>query len=292
MRITALASGSSGNAYLVAAGTTRVLLDAGLPAPVLERYLRGRGVPAARLDAIFLSHEHSDHLCGVGALARRYRLPVFATPGTFHAGATPLGTLPNRIELAVDQPVAVGSLLISPFPVAHDAAEPVGFCVAGDDRRIGLCTDLGHVTPEVQAALAGVDLLIIEANHDRERLRNGPYHWALKRRVGGPTGHLSNAEAAALVQEIAGARPPHAIWLAHLSTTNNTPDLARTEVQTALAQIGRATIPVEVVGRDRPSLVWDSTTMPAVPPPAAFVPPIVAPNPAPVVPAQQLALPW
>ncbi len=291
MRITALASGSSGNAYLVGAGTTRVLLDAGLPAPVLERYLRGQGVGAARLAAIFVSHEHTDHLCGVGGLARRHRLPVFATPGTFRAGADPLGRLPEPIELAVDRPVQVGSLVIRPFPVAHDAAEPVAFCVEGDGFRIGLCTDLGQVTPAVRAALAGVDLLIIEANHDRERLRSGPYHWALKRRVGGPTGHLSNSEAAALVQELATIQPPHAVWLAHLSTTNNTPDLARTEVQTALAQIGHAALPVAVVGRDRPSLAWDSATV-AARPSATSVPPAVVPVPPAVPPNQQLALPW
>jgi phosphoribosyl 1,2-cyclic phosphodiesterase len=271
MRITALASGSSGNAYLVVAGSSRVLLDAGLPVPLLERYLRQCGVAAAELDAIFVSHEHTDHLAGVGPLARRYRLPVFATPGTFQAGATLLERLPERVELSPERSYTIGALTVGTFPVAHDAAEPVGFWAAGDGSSVGVCTDLGAVTPPVRAALAGVDLLVLEANHDLARLQQGPYPWPLKRRVAGPRGHLSNAEAALLVQELAQARPPHTIWLAHLSATNNTPDLAREAVQAALAAVGHGTIPVRVAGRHRPSVSWTS--------------------PAPVA-SQQLTLPW
>jgi phosphoribosyl 1,2-cyclic phosphodiesterase len=271
MRVNALASGSSGNAYLVSAGASRVLLDAGLPAPLLERYLRHCGVAAAQLSGIFVSHEHTDHLTGVGALARRYRLPVFATPGTLQAGAAVLGPLPEVVALSPERTTTLGALTLGSFPVAHDAAEPVGFWVAGDGVSLGLCTDLGQVTPPVRAALGGVDLLILEANHDPERLWQGPYPWPLKRRVSGPSGHLSNADAAALVVELAQARPPHTVWLAHLSATNNTPDLARGAVVEALAAAGLGGLPVRVVGRGRPSLSWERS--------------------APVV-SQQLGLPW
>jgi phosphoribosyl 1,2-cyclic phosphodiesterase len=271
MRIIALASGSSGNAYLVVSGSSHVLFDAGLPAPLLERYLRAYGVAARQLSAIFVSHEHTDHLCGAGALARRYRLPVFATAGTLRAGAAVLGPLPDRRELAPGGTEQVGALLVRTFPVAHDAAEPVGFRVSGDGTTIGLCTDLGQITPVVRGALAAADLLVIEANHDHERLWNGPYPWPLKRRVAGPTGHLSNSDTAEFVQALAQERPPHTVWLAHLSATNNTPALARGAVRTALAAVGQSAIPVEIVGRDRPSLSWDGT----------------APAP-----ARQLALPW
>jgi phosphoribosyl 1,2-cyclic phosphodiesterase len=273
MRIMALASGSSGNAYLVAAGDSRVLFDAGLPAPLLERYLRAVGVPAARLSAIFVSHEHTDHLCGVGPLARRYRLPVVATPGTLRAGATVLGPLPDRHELSPGRTVQIGALTVGAFPVAHDAAEPVGFWVVGEGLRLGLCTDLGQVTPPVREALAAVDVLVIEANHDHDRLWRGPYPWPLKRRVAGPTGHLSNTDTAQLVQALAQEHPPQTVWLAHLSATNNTPALARAAVQAALAEVGHAAIPVEVAARSRPSLTWDGT----------------APASAPI---HQLALPW
>lgn len=257
MRVNALASGSSGNAYLVSAGASRVLLDAGLPAPVLERYLRHCGAAAAQLSGIFVSHEHGDHLAGVGALARRYRLPVFATPGTLRAGAAGLGALPAVSELSPERTTTLGALTIGVFPVAHDAAEPVGFWVAGDGTSLGLCTDLGQVTPPVEAALAGVDLLVIEANYDQERLWQGPYPWPLKRRVAGPTGHLPNHEAAQLVTALAAARPPQMVWLAHLSATNNTPALARAAVAGALAAAGYGGVPVRVVGRGRPSLSWE-----------------------------------
>ena len=132
-----LASGSSGNAYLVVAGASRVLLDAGLPAPLLERYLRQCGAAAAQLSGIFVSHEHSDHVAGVGALARRYRLPVFATRGTFAAGAAMLGLLPEMVELSPERSHTLGALTVGCFPVAHDAAEPVGFWVAGDGQQCG-----------------------------------------------------------------------------------------------------------------------------------------------------------
>jgi phosphoribosyl 1,2-cyclic phosphodiesterase len=253
----ALASGSSGNAYLVSAADSHVLFDAGLPAPLLERYLRACGVAARQLSAIFVSHEHTDHLCGAGALARRYRLPVFATAGSLRAGAAVLGPLPDRHALVPGQTEQVGTLTVGTFPVAHDAAEPIGFRVAGDGMTIGLCTDLGQITPVVREALAEADLLVIEANHDHERLWRGPYPWPLKRRVAGPTGHLSYSDTAQFVQALAQARPPHTIWLAHLSATNNTPVLARGAVRAALSAVGHDSIPVEIVGRDRPSVSWD-----------------------------------
>ena len=278
MRVTALASGSSGNAFLVEAGTTRVLLDAGLAAPVLARYLTTHGVAPATLAAIFVSHEHSDHVRGVGGLARRYRVPVIANGATFRAAAAALGPLPEQVELPTGEECRVGALLVRTFPVSHDAREPVGFWVEADGRHVCVCTDLGVPTPAIREPLAAADLLVLEANHDTERLWRGPYPPMLKRRVAGPRGHLANTAAADLLLDLARDGRARAIWLAHLSATNNTPGLAHTTVASRLALDGYRPSALAVARRDEPSLVWDS----AIP----FVPP--APEPYPI----QLDLPF
>lgn len=258
MRITALASGSSGNAYLAEAGATRVLLDGGLVAPVLERYLRQRGVDPATLSAIFVSHEHSDHLRGVGGLARRFRIPVVASAGTLRAGAAALGELPDAVALPPGHECRAGALVVRTFPVAHDAREPVGFWVQADGCHACICTDLGVPTAALRAPLAAADLLVLEANHDLDRLWRGPYPPSLKRRIAGPQGHLANSAAADLLVALAADGRPRTIWLAHLSQTNNTPALALSAVSTPLAQAGIGHYAVAVAGRDRPSLVWEA----------------------------------
>jgi phosphoribosyl 1,2-cyclic phosphodiesterase len=258
MRVAALASGSSGNAFLVEAGGARILLDAGLPAPVLERYLRARGVAAAGLAAIFLSHEHSDHLRGVGTLARHHRLPVVANAATFRAGAVALGGLPDRVELPTGGECRLGPLLVRTFPVSHDASETVGFWVEAEGQHVCICTDLGVATPALQEPLAAADLLVLEANHDLDRLWRGPYPPALKRRVAGPQGHLANVDAAQVLIDLARDGRQRTIWLAHLSAANNSPTLAHTTVTTLLQQAGCPSDTVAVAARDRPSLIWDS----------------------------------
>jgi phosphoribosyl 1,2-cyclic phosphodiesterase len=262
VRVTALASGSSGNAYLVEVGTTRVLFDAGLAAPDLVRYLTARGVPPATLSGIFISHEHSDHIRGVGALARRYRLPVVANRGTFRAGASMIGPLPETIELPTGEACRAGVLTVRTFPVSHDAADPVGFWLEAAGRHVCICTDLGQATPALDEPLAAADLLVLEANHDLDRLWRGPYPAGLKRRVAGPQGHLANAAAAQLVSRIAQDGRARTVWLAHLSATNNTPALARAAVTDALAAVDATGCTVAVAGRDRPSLVWDDIAAP------------------------------
>jgi phosphoribosyl 1,2-cyclic phosphodiesterase len=258
VRVSALASGSSGNAFLVEAGTTHILLDAGLVAPALERYLWQCGSPAASLSAIFVSHEHIDHLRGVGGLARRHGIPVVANAATFRAGAQAFGTLPERTVLATGQECKAGPISVRTFPVSHDAAETVGFWVQAEGRHVCICTDLGTPTAAIMEPLAAADLLILEANHDLDRLWRGPYPPMLKARVAGARGHLANSDAARLVADLAQDGRPRTVWLAHLSATNNTPALARTAVAGALAQAGIRHCTVEVAGRDRPSLVWDS----------------------------------
>jgi phosphoribosyl 1,2-cyclic phosphodiesterase len=262
VRVSALASGSSGNAFLVEVPGTRLLFDAGLNAAVLEYYLRQRGISPSQLAAIFVSHEHIDHLRGVGLLARRYKLPVVASQGTFRAGAWQFGNLPEKVvqppgsEISIGGSNGTGGVTVRTFGVSHDAEEPVGFWIEAHARNIAICTDLGCETDSIRQALQAADLLVLEANHDTQRLWNGPYPYALKRRVAGRFGHLSNADAAHLVSELAQDGRPRTVWLAHLSATNNTPDMAFDTVSEPLTRDGCAHIKLAVLERDKPSHIW------------------------------------
>jgi phosphoribosyl 1,2-cyclic phosphodiesterase len=222
-----LASGSSGNAALVGCAGTYILLDAGISARRITTGLRALGVNPAQLSAILITHEHHDHISGLTVLTKQLRVPIFASRPT-------CGELYRRIPFVEDllhsqepgQGIELGGLWVESFSTPHDASGSVGYSIAGGGRRVVLCTDLGHITPEVQRAVAGCDLLICEANHDEDWVRSGPYPYYLKRRVLGDWGHLSNeagAELAALGVET-GAQ---AVVLAHLSAENNTPARAR-----------------------------------------------------------------
>lgn len=210
IRVSALASGSSGNAFLVEAGDTRLLFDAGLNASALEYYLWQRHTVPSQLAGIFVSHEHIDHLRGAGMLARRYKLPVVASPGTFLAGAWQFGALPEKIVQHIGREVYIGNgagdangVTVRTFAVSHDAAETAGFWIEVGGKNIVICTDLGCETASIREALQAADLLVLEANHDVQRLWRGPYPPSLKKRVAGPRGHLGNAECARLISELA-----------------------------------------------------------------------------------------
>lgn len=256
--MSALASGSSGNAFLLEAGEVQLLFDAGLNAATLEYYLRQRGTSASQLSAIFVSHEHIDHLRGAGMLARRYKLPVVASEGTFLAGVCQFGALPDKVVQPIGREVHIGDVTVRTFAVSHDAAETVGFWIEAGGRNIVICTDLGCETASIREPLEAADLLVLEANHDVQRLWRGPYHPALKKRVAGPYGHLSNAEAARLVSELARDSRPRTVWLAHLSAANNTPALAIESVTELLDREGCTHLEIAVLARDRPSHIWRS----------------------------------
>jgi phosphoribosyl 1,2-cyclic phosphodiesterase len=258
VRVSALASGSSGNAFLVEAGEVKLLIDAGLTGAKLEYYLRMRGVEASELAAIFVSHEHIDHLRGAGMLARRYKMPVVATEGTFKAGVWQFGSLPERIVQKIGQEIRVGTVTVRSFSVSHDAAETAGFWIRAGGRNIAVCTDLGCETDTIREALAAADLLVLEANHDVQKLWRGPYPWPLKKRVASDHGHLGNEEAGRLVSELAQDGRPRTVWLAHLSATNNTPALAYDTIAEPLERDGCTHLKVAVLARDKPSHVWES----------------------------------
>lgn len=224
-RFASLGSGSRGNATLVEAGQTRVLVDCGFPAREFEARCAGLDFDPASLTAILVTHEHGDHMRGVGAVARRYGVPVWMSHGTWHgAEYGRIQTLQRFSGHAGG--FAIGDMEITPVPVPHDAREPTQFVIAVDGWRLGLLTDLGSITPRVVEVFDGVDALLLECNHDPRMLANGPYPPSLQRRVGGTYGHLANAQAADLLRRIDHGRLRHLV-AAHLSEKNNHPDLVR-----------------------------------------------------------------
>jgi phosphoribosyl 1,2-cyclic phosphodiesterase len=305
VRFTVLASGSKGNATVVTGGRTRILVDAGLSCRELFRRMKLAGEEPETLDAILITHEHSDHVGGLAVTARKLGIPVYFTEGTHRAWmrwltprrqmtyaqwmemcrkqaaerqaeadtaqcdaacepdfledaeleqaeAAPAGQIqvteapdraPSRKEeptwlpsveyFHAGQPFEIGDLAISPFTIPHDAADPVGFVFHAAGVRMAVATDLGYIPPNVKAQLKDLDLLLLESNHDLEMLRDGPYPWSVKQRVLSRVGHLSNEAAAGFLEKEYDGQAAYVI-LAHLSESNNLPELARVAAERAL----------------------------------------------------------
>jgi phosphoribosyl 1,2-cyclic phosphodiesterase len=229
-----LASGSRGNAVFVSDGTTSILIDAGLSGIEIERRLRSQNLCPENLDAIVVSHEHSDHIHGVGVLSRRFDLPVFINKQTCRAACSHIGKVKNIVNFESGTSFALNSLKIHPFSISHDAEDPVAFTINRNKTKIGIATDLGIATSMVKEHLKDCSLLVLEANHDKDMLINGPYPWELKQRIKNRTGHLSNEESKKLLMEVCNDRLQHVI-LAHMSETNNTPEKALSIIGPALA---------------------------------------------------------
>ena len=232
LAICILASGSRGNAVYVSGGSTSILIDAGLSGIEIERRLNSKGLYPEDLDAILVSHEHTDHIQGVGVLSRRFNLPVFISSKTEKAAVSQLGNVRVIKNFECGSPFIINDLSIHPFSISHDAEDPSGFTVNQNGTKIGIATDLGIATSMVKEHLKGCSLLILEANHDEDMLINGPYPWPIKQRIKSRTGHLSNEASKNLLKEVQHDRLKYVI-LAHLSETNNTP-------QKALSEVGRA----------------------------------------------------
>ena len=234
MRFACLGSGSEGNAVVVEAGRSRVLLDCGFSIKETVFRLARLGLTPADLSGIVITHEHSDHIGGVFRFANKFKLPVWLTHGS-------LTYLSNLDQLLLDARVidshdafAVGDLYIEPFPVPHDAREPIQFVFSDGQHRLGVLTDTGMITPHITQMLSGCDALVLECNHDANMLANGPYPTSLKQRVGGRFGHLDNNAAADLLRSIDTQQLTHLI-AAHLSHKNNLPELARAALAKALS---------------------------------------------------------
>ena len=308
VRFTVLASGSRGNATVVSGGRTRILVDCGLSCRELFRRMKLMDEEPERLDAILITHEHSDHVGGVAVTARKLNIPVYFTEGTHRAwmrwlsprrqmsyaqwleqmrqqaaerqaeadtaaeegepdesdlildssaetaeAAEPADTqnapepapakdptwLPAVEFFTAGEPFEIGDIHVSPFTTPHDAADPVGFVFGAEGVRMGFATDLGYISPNVKAQLQDLDLLLLESNHDLEMLKDGPYPWAVKQRVLSRVGHLSNEAAAGFLEDGYDGQAAYVI-LAHLSESNNLPELARVTAERALN--GRASL--------------------------------------------------
>ncbi|OIN95316.1 MAG: MBL fold metallo-hydrolase [Deltaproteobacteria bacterium CG1_02_45_11] len=227
-----LASGSKGNAIYISDGSTSILIDAGLSGSEIKRRLQSRGLRPEDLDAILVSHEHSDHIKGAGPISRRFDLPVYISLKTRAVASSQIGNINDIRYFKCGSTFMINSLTLHPFSLSHDAEDPAGFTVKKNGAKIGIATDLGLATSMVKEHLKDCTVLIIEANHDTSMLAKGPYPWPIKQRIKSRTGHLSNQASKNLLKEVQHNQLQHVI-LAHLSEVNNTP-------QKALSAVGQA----------------------------------------------------
>lgn len=233
-----IASGSSGNCSLYVTGNTRILIDLGVSVRRLTAALRELGLTVDMLDAVLLTHEHTDHVKGLATFVKHHNVPVYATKGTAQAL---IAKNPNADKLLRPywggETFTVGMVDVQSFLTPHDAAESVGYILRSHGHTLGFATDLGFVPAAVKELLTGCDTVVLEANHDLDMLHTGTYPWLLKRRVGGSQGHLSNPDCAVCVTQLA-ASGTSTIILAHLSEQNNTPVTALREIRLALDAAG------------------------------------------------------
>ncbi|BCJ87530.1 MBL fold metallo-hydrolase [Effusibacillus dendaii] len=253
LRFSVLASGSSGNAVYVETDKTRILIDAGVTCKQIEAAMNEVAVSLDKLDAVLVTHEHSDHIKGVGVVARKVmserrkksdscpEIPIYATEGSWHDlhGLMKDYDVAFRKIVQVGEPLEFEDLLVVPFPLSHDAREPVGYIMYHGSSKLTLATDLGYMSSRVKEMIADSDAYILESNHDVNMLRVGPYPWYLKKRILSDKGHLSNEAAGEALIDIMSEQTKD-VWLAHLSQENNFPDLAEVTVQEILDKNSKA----------------------------------------------------
>jgi phosphoribosyl 1,2-cyclic phosphodiesterase len=252
MRFTVLASGSGGNACYVETPAARVLIDAGLSCQEVMRRLESVGVDPESLDCLIITHEHTDHVRGAGALARRLDLPVYINASTLRRSMGVLRSVSRPVTIHTGQSITIHDLWVETFTKCHDAADPMGLVLSSASARLGLMTDLGRSTGVVEERLKGCHALIIESNHDVKMLEEGPYPLELKRRIKGSEGHLSNGQAAALLADVCHDGLDYVV-LAHLSAINNTCEKAMNAVTHALSNRGFHRTKVLISHQDFPS---------------------------------------
>jgi len=232
-----LSSGSKGNSTYIRAGKHSVLIDAGLSGKGLERRMEALDLKPEDLDALLITHEHKDHIKGVGILSRRYDLPIYANDGTWAEAESDLGKIKTKNRRVFTGDFIVGELKFSPYAISHDAVQPVGYVCQAGDKKIVLATDTGVTNEDIITKIKGADFFVLESNHDLEMLMTGKYPYFLKNRIKGKKGHLSNDDTAALLPSLLQDNFPTVV-LAHLSEENNNPKVAYITVNNGLKEAG------------------------------------------------------
>ena len=239
MRFVSIASGSSGNCIYVGSDNSHLLIDAGISGKRIEQGLNEIGIKGTELDGILITHEHSDHIKGLGVLARKFGIPIYGTAGTLEEieNNASLGTFDKELLTPVlpDVEFTAGDLVIQPFRVDHDAADPVAYRVKSGGKSIAVATDMGHFDSYIIEHLQELDAILLESNHDVRMLETGPYPYYLKRRILGDHGHLSNENAGRLLCQILHDGLKH-IFLGHLSKENNYEELAYETVRLEITE--------------------------------------------------------
>ena len=258
MRFCAISSGSSGNCTFIETNEHRLLIDVGLSARTIEGMLKAKKIDPATITAIFVTHEHSDHIRGVGVWARRYKIPVIATAGTWKGMEKSIGDIPGelRVEIISGKGYRMGDLRIESIPTCHDANDPCAYTVESGGRKASVITDTGMVTPVMVRHLCESDIAIVESNHDINMLMTGPYPLSLKRRIRSNLGHLSNEDCGNLLADVRSVNPNATFLLGHLSEENNRPNLALSTVCGIVAEkLGRSG-PIDLTAREQSTDIY------------------------------------
>lgn len=239
MRFSILASGSTGNSLYIETEEHAFLVDAGMSGKKVENLLASIDRSMEQIDGIFVTHEHSDHIKGIGVLARKYKTPIYANEKTWQAMNGLVGEIPldQRFHFDMETVKTFGSLDIQSFAVSHDAADPMFYTFNANRRKLAVITDTGYVSDRMKGHIKGADSFVFESNHDVSMLQMGRYPWSIKRRILSDVGHVSNEDAAVAMSEVVGQKETQ-IYLAHLSLDNNMKDLARMSVSQTLEDCG------------------------------------------------------
>jgi phosphoribosyl 1,2-cyclic phosphodiesterase len=232
-----LASGSTGNAFYIESDHTKILVDAGLSGKRLDHLFSEIGADPSRLSAILVTHEHSDHIKGLGIFARKYNLPIYANDKTWKAMEKQLGKLTQdqHFHFEANQVKTFGNMDIESFSVSHDAVDPMFFTFHAEDKKVALVTDLGYVSEHIKKTIEGANAFVFEANHDISMLQMGHYPWSVKRRILGDMGHVSNEDCGLALSDVITDQTDR-VYLAHLSKDNNMKELARMSVDQVLKE--------------------------------------------------------
>jgi len=239
MRFSVLASGSTGNAIYVETDNHAFLVDAGLSGRKIEQLFSKIGRDLKNLSGILVTHEHSDHIKGLGVLARKYQLPIYANEKTWKVLEEHVGNIPfdQRFLFQMESVQSFGSLDIESFAVSHDAVDPMFYVFHENGRKLAIITDTGYVSDRMKGIIRGADAFVFESNHDVSMLQMGKYPWSIKRRILSDVGHVSNEDAGVAISEVVEEKPTH-VYLSHLSKENNMKELARMTVKQVLASYG------------------------------------------------------